>query len=734
MEELTGKINYLIGNDSSKWQTGVPTFAKVSVVGIYPGIDLVYYGNQHRLEYDFTVAPRANPDSIVIHFAGTDKISVNAAGELILDLGDGEIIQPRPDIYQLVNGARREINGGYKLVDARTVAFSLDGYDHNRPLVIDPILSYSTYFGGNGNNLAWAVAVDTNGFVYMAGQTTSTESPTGKPFATPGAFQTTFQGGSDAGDAFIAKFDNLGTNLIYLTYLGGNGDDAAFGLAVDAAGDAYVTGATVSPNFPVKNALYPNIHGTVNPYSKTYLADGFIAELDSTGSNLVYSTYLGGNDTDAAKAIALDSSGNAYVTGYTFSTNFPVTANAFQKNLAVSNLVNHAYYDANAFVSEIGAGGTPLVYSSYLGGNYYDVGQGIAVDQSNYVYVAGFTASTNFPTRNAVMQTVETPVGTNVENGNLLNGTNNQVPGFGYDAFVTKFAPGFSNLVYSTYLGGANNDLADGVAADAAGNAYVIGWTVSTNFPITVTNLPGVQNGLTNNVVAGGAVTTNAFLTQIVWSGTNAAIGQSLAFGGTNYYSIDIAYGVALDPSGNIYVTGSTSSTNFPAVNTAGSLAATNAGENDAFIIAFNRNLSGVMYSASLGGAANDMAYGIAVDPLSNAYIVGQTFSANFPTNHAMQTLLYGADDAFLAKIVLSTNPPPLSVSLMNGLANVTWSSALPYEPELTSLFLLESTTNLVSTNWTAVPAPPVLSNNIYSVVFNPTNNAEFFRLAPVQP
>ncbi len=726
--ELSGKINYLIGNDPARWRTGVPTFAKVRVTNIYPGVNLAYHGNGRQLEYDFTLAPGTSPNFIAIHFNGVDKISINANGDMALKAGDEEILQPGPVIYQVVQGIRKEIHGGFKLLDARTIGFSVGDYDHTLPLVIDPILSYSTYFGGNGNDAAGALAVDTSGFVYMAGQTTSTEFPSGKPISTPGAFQTTYPGGAYTG--FVAKFDNLGTNLIYLTYLGGDVDDFASSIAVDGSGNVYLTGATQSPNFPVTtNALYPHIAG-ISASGSGYPIDAFVTELSSSGSNLLFSTYLGGTASDGGTSIALDSSDDIYVTGFTFSTNFPVTTNAFQRQSAVTNWNYQIYYNANAFVTEIAAGGAKLLYSSYFGGINFDTGEGIALDRSNYIYLTGFTESTNFPVKNAIMQTV----GTNLVNGNLMNGLTNQVPIFSYDAFVAKFSPGFTNLIYSTYLGGGNDDVGYAVAADGAGNAYVAGWTDSTNFPVTLTNLPPLQNGLTNNVLY-GFVITNAFVAQIVWNGTNATIGNTAVFGGTNAYSRDIANGLALDASGNIFVDGSTSSTNFPAVDTGPDfLAATNAGQVDAFVIAFSTNFSSVIYSGSLGGSGDDAAYAIAVDAADNAYIAGQTYSVNFPTNNARQTVLNGTANTFLAKLILNTNPPLLSISASSGQDEVSWSAGLPFEPEISRLYALESSSNLLSTNWAAVSATPILSNNWYSVVFNPTNSAGFFRLEAVHP
>jgi hypothetical protein len=266
--ELPGKINYLTGSDPAQWRAGVPTFAKVRAGEIYPGINVVYYGNQRRLEYDLTVAAGADPNSIAIHFAGADKISLDAQGGLVLELGDDEILQPKPLVYQTVGGARNEIAGGYKILDAHDVAFAVGNYDHALPLVIDPVLAYSTYFGGTLADTAWSVAVDTSSNVYVAGQTLSKYAVKKVPFSTPGAFQQNFGGGKLIGDGFVAKFDSTGTNLIYLTYLGGSGDDFVASVAVDAAGNAFVTGFTDSPNFPTNNALQPAIGGMLNKRTK----------------------------------------------------------------------------------------------------------------------------------------------------------------------------------------------------------------------------------------------------------------------------------------------------------------------------------------------------------------------------------------------------------------------------------------------------------------------------------
>ena len=707
-EALPGKINYLIGSDSVRWQTGVATFAKVRVGEIYPGVNLTYYGNRRQLEYDFTVAPGADPGVIAIRFDGADKISINPAGDLVLKLGDREIRQPKPVIYQIANGARQEISGGYKVLDAHTVAFAVNDFDHRMPLVIDPILSYSTYFGGNADDIAWAVAVDTNGFVYAAGQTLSAQ------MATLGGFQTNYAGGAYIGDAFVAKFSYNGTNvaLVYCTYLGGSQDDYAQGLAVDNAGDVFLTGFTDSSNFPTNNALYPRIsgHSFYNPRTGQtfYNANAFVAELNTNGSRLVYSTYLGGSGNsitgtgDASTGIAVDSAGNAYVTGYTSSTNFPTTNSLVYLVGGTNVLLNHLTGFYNAFLAKIGPGGSPLIYSTYFGGNIVDVASGIAVDGAGAAYLVGSTDSPNFPTNNPMQP--------------YLGGTTNTASG--YNAFVAKFAPSGTNLIYSTFLGGTNNDFGYGVAVDSAGDTYVTGGTSSPNFPDTATNVPGLFNELTNNQ-SGFLLTTNAFLTKLGPMGTNLV--YSAVFGG---FGEDTGHGVAVDSTGEAFVAGTTSSTNFPTLNTSGLLAATNSGNDDVFVTAFNTNGTALLYSVCLGGANNDFGYGLALDPAGDAYVVGQTLSSNFPTNNALHAALNGPSDAFLAKILLLEASPAVTITL--NIPNVTLTKPA-YLPE----YLLESNTNLSFNTWTLVPVPlpPVFSNGLQVITLPATNADLFFRL-----
>jgi hypothetical protein len=653
--ELAGKINYLIGNDSSKWQTGLPTFAQVRVTEVYPGIDVVYHGNQQQLEYDFALAPNADPNRIKIRFAGVDRISITPQGSLVLQIGSSEILQPQPEIYQTVAGAHKVIGGGYKILDAQTVGFEVADYDHSLPLVIDPVLTYSVFFGGIKSATAWAIAEDTSNCTYIAGQTLS------KNFFTPNAYQTNYGGGKFAGDVFVAKFDSTGTNLLYLTYLGGTGDDGAFGLAVDANFHAFVTGATESTNFPVTNAIpgHATLSGKIDSHVGLYPADAFVTELDTNGSHLIYSTYLGGQSTDAGYSIALDSSDDAYITGATYSTNFPTTANALLNHLACTN---DFYLNANAFVAEITNGGGALVYSTYLGGTNYDTGRAITVDTGNNVYVAGYTASTNFPTWN-----VPAALSPYLNGVPLKKGDNDN----SLDAFVTKFPPlanqpsSVTNLIYSTFLGGTNSEIAYGIAVDPLGNAYVTGFTASTNFPDT-NNPPGLFSFLITNGVS-GPVATNAFIIKLA---TNGAVLNSAVFGGRG---VDIGYGVAVDTNGDAFVVGQETSTNFPVMNTE-AFSTTNSRGYDVFVTAISNDWSRMYYTVLLGGRKDDHGYAIALDASTNVYITGETASTNFPTLNATPfnfngapvingtnsingAKLSGTNDAFLAEIAFGALP-----------------------------------------------------------------------------
>jgi hypothetical protein len=598
-EELTGRVNYFIGDGARRWHTNIATYGKVLYRELYPGIDLVYYGRQGRLEYDFVVRPGADLRRIVLGFSGVERLEVDPQGDLVLHTDLGVIRQRKPMVYQEIGGARREVSGSYVLQGTHRVGFKVAAHDASRPLIIDPVLFFSTYLSGSGGDLGYAIAADSAGNAYVTGYTASTNFPT-----TPGAFQTSIGGGSDA---FVTKLNPTGAApLVYSTYLGGGGGDIGYGIAVDSAGNAYATGFTNSTNFPTTpGAFQTSSAGNT----------AFVAKLNPAGSALVYSTYLGGGGpcpaptcSDGGRGIAVDSLGNAYVTGNTYSTSFPTTPGAFQATSPGGN---------NAFVTKLNpAGSAPLLYSTYLGGSGDDDGRGIAVDSQGNAYVTGITYSTDFPTTAGAFQTTYAGGG---------------------DAYVTKLNPaGSAQLLYSTFLGGSLTDFAQGIAVDSAGNAFVTGGTESTNFPTTA--------GAFRTTRAGGF---DAYVAKLNPAGS-APLVYSTYLGGT---SNDAGYGIAVDGVGNAYATGLTNSTDFPT--TVGAVQGAAGGSSDAFVTKLNPAGSApLIYSTYLGGTDVDFGQGIALDGLANAYVTGHTYSTNFPTTPgAFQAASGGSPDAFVAKI-----------------------------------------------------------------------------------
>jgi hypothetical protein len=520
VDELPGQSHYFIGNDPQHWRTHIDHYRRVRYEGIYPGVDLVYYGNQGQLEYDFVVGRGADPRAIKLTFAGAREVRLGAEGQLVLSFGDGQIQQLKPVIYQEVQGVRKEIGGGYRMEGQAQVSFEVGRYDKTRPLVIDPMLVYSTYLGGSGDDLGGGIAVDEDGFVYVAGVTTSLNFPT-----TPDAFQPAFAGG-DA-DVFVTKLNRSGTALIYSTYLGGSGFEttvSTVGFAVDKNGNAYVTGNTTSLDFPTTPGAFQTAFAGGD-------ADAFVTKLNRNGTELIYSTYLGGSECsntaaicfDVGFAIAVDEASNAYVTGPTDSTNFPTTPGAFQSAFAGGF--------SDTFVTKLNRTGTALLYSTYLGGSSFDPGRDIAVDKAGNAYVVGDTGSPDFPTTPGAFQ-----------------------PAFGggdVDVFVAKLNRIGTALVYSTYLGGSGFDFTDvnGLTVDEKGNAYAAGATDSPNFPTT----PGAFQTVF------GAGEGDSFVTKLNRTGT--ALVYSTYVGGSGF---DAYTGIAVDKNGSVYTTGYTNSPDFP--------------------------------------------------------------------------------------------------------------------------------------------------------------------------
>jgi hypothetical protein len=609
-QALPGRINYMIGNNPHKWHTGVPTFGRVGFHGVYPGVDLVYYGNRRNLEYDFLVAPHADPKQIHLHFAGAQSVQVNAAGDLLVKTQGREWRWQRPAVYQQDAKGKHSIASRFRLQRLTTgqtgVSFALGRYDTDRALVIDPVLVYSTYLGGSDLNYSKSIAVDSQGNAYITGETTSADFPiAGVPF------QQTLQGSKTA---FVTKLNAAGTALIYSTYMGGNGSSSASGIAVDSQGSAYIAGVTDSTSFPVTpgafQATTPAVSGNTS---------AFVTKLNPTGSALIYSTYIGPDGSTGASGIAVDSQGSAYITGDTLSPDFPITAGAFQTTLA---FLTNPIGGSSAFVTKLNPAGTALIYSTFLGGNIYDHSYSIAVDSQGCAYVTGEAQSPDFPTTPGAFQTT---------NHARLGGIN---------AFVTKFNPTGTGLIYSTYLGGSDGR-GNAIALDSQGNAYIAGQVGARDFPVT----PGAFQ----TILKGGF---NAFVTKLNSAGT--ALLYSTYLGGSDG---DRAVGIAVDSHGNAYITGETSSRDFPV--TPGAFQSTshaNLVYSNAFVTKLNPTGTALLYSTFLGGSDYASGAAIAVDSQGNAYITGDTSSTDFPvTKGAFQTaqqgIQRGTNNAFVTKL-----------------------------------------------------------------------------------
>jgi hypothetical protein len=512
----SGTVNYLIGNDPARWHTNLPTYGEIVYRDLWPGIDLLFRGDSGQLTYEFSVKPGARVRDIRLAYRGAKKLSVDKDGNLMIHTSLGNISDTRPTTYQWIDGKRVEVPSRFALNrrSKTTYGFTVGAYDRNQPLVVDPGLVYSTYLGGSGADLGEAIAVDSAGQAYVAGSTQSTDFP-----HTAGAFQPSHQGGEDV---FITKLNCTGSALIYSTYLGGQTNDEPIwsaSIAVDHDGYAYVTGTTGSSDFPrTPGAFQTTLKGP---------SDAFVTKLKRDGSGLVYSTYLGGSSLDGAyygDAIAVDSSGYAYVTGFTRSPDFP-TRNAYQSTLTGFE---------NTFVTKLNQTGTGLIYSTYLGGSGFDAGASVDVDWSGNAYIAGSTNSTDFPITSGAFQAT--------------------YGGGDVDAFVSKFTAS-GGLAYSTYIGGEGADSAGAIVVDSAGQAYVTGATNSLFFPVTRNAYDMTYNGAGHPPYFYG----DAFVTKLNSSGSSLI--YSTYLGGTDD---DLGLGIAIDPARKVYLTGATNSRDFP--------------------------------------------------------------------------------------------------------------------------------------------------------------------------
>ena len=617
LDQLPGKSNYFIGNNPRNWHTDVSTFERVYYHGIYKGIDLVYYGNQRQLENDFVVSPGADPSDIALAFGGAKNVTIDKQGNLLLKTDGGQLQLQRPEIYQLADGVRQTVSGNYMLKSSGDIGFEVGSYDHARPLVIDPVLVYSSYLGGNGTEVGNAINVDDAGNAYITGDTTSSLFPTVTPI------DPTLNGTTDA---FIVKINPAGTAVIYSTYIGGSSTDVGIDISVDTSQNAYITGRTASNDFPTMNAFD-------NAYSGGTVEDAFVLRINAAGSALVYSTYLSGNFGARGCGIAANNSqGFAYVTGTT-SVNFPVTASAFESTNFNSGFLTKLCTNCS--------GAASLVYSTFLAHTGSAEGKSIAADVGGNVYITGNVGSnaTNFATSGAFQTTFG---------------------GGSADAFVEKFhtnVSGATSRIYATYLGGSAKDIggSDGslnpgrsIAIDESGNTYITGSTSSTNFPLA----NAAQSAI------GGL--NDAFVSKFNSSGS--ALIYSTYLGGTGD---DFGKGIGVNVGGGATITG-TAGPNFPLVN---NLPTPNAGVG--FVAKLTPSGTAVTYSTILSGVTGG-SNGVALDLAGNAFVTGSTNASIVTVFPFQPTNGGGGTDAWVSEIADPTIIGRVSDENGNPLAGAT--------------------------------------------------------------
>jgi hypothetical protein len=615
LDPLPGRSNYFIGRQPARWHTDVPQYGRIKYVDIYPGIDLVLYGSGGTLEFDFHVSPHGNPEAIQFRLQGAERVTIDPHGDLVAALGSGSITQRRPRVFAQRGGLSREIQGRYE-EHGGLYSFAIGEHAEDEQLVIDPVVIASTYLGGSDFDDAYAMTLDRQGNVYLTGETFSSDFPVEHPY----------QSHQYWSDVFITKLDASMSRIIYSTYLGTpiqTGQfEAGFGIAVDAAGNAYVTGEAGECGFPTTPGAFQEV------CERHVGADVFVTKLSPTGNSLVYSTYIHGDEEGAefARTLALDAAGRVYVAGSTDVPSFPVTAGAHQAALAGLD---------DGFVAVLNPTGSALAYSTFLGGTGGEDLEAIALDGQGRVYVAGTTLSANFPTRNAYQASFA---------GGLT------------DAFLARLSPNLATLEYSSFLGGTKSDRAQGIAIDPAGYILVSGSTDSPDFPRAHALQVTLRGGL------------DLFLTKLDPSG--ASLLYSTYFGGRENEGI-FSVSLGVDPEGNAYLAGTTRSTDFPAIHafqpTYGGGAA------DAFLAKISADGSAILSSSFLGGADEDLGRAMVVGSSASVYLGGSTESTNFPVLAALQpTSGGGGIDAFLTKVAEGCVPSEAALCLAGDRFQVT--------------------------------------------------------------
>jgi Beta-propeller repeat len=627
-DELPGTTSYFIGKDASHWRTNVRRYGKVRYHDVYPGVDLVYYGNQGQLEHDFVVAPGADPKLIRFSLSGAEKIGMDTQENLVLGMSNGEVELKKPVAYQEIAGVRHEVASRYRL-DGGQVRFEVGNYDRSRTLVIDPKLSYLSYLGGSDDDAQDSISlvVDTAGNAYIATGTLSTDFP-----VTASAFQTNYGGAplvcsqnatNICGDVVVTKISPNGSKLIYSTYLGGSSGEYAFGLAVDAHGAAYVGGYTESTDFPVTGGAYQTTFAGRTPTCPpAYFpcGDGFVTKLNPSGTKLVYSTYIGGSGDDYIENLAIDRAENVYATGSTDSLDYPTTSGAFQTVMPCTFALC-----GSAFVTKLNASGTALGYSTYLSGTSGSGGGSIGVDRFDNAYVAGSTGSSDFPITASAFQTQLTP------------GRCGTPPGFQCpDLFLTKLNSGGNAVLYSTYMGGKGWEATYGLTLDSQSRVYLTGFTASPDFPTTVGAYRTKFGGGTCNAWY-GVPCSDAYVAKFdTTKSGSASLVYSTLYGGAKE---DQATAVVVNAAGNAFITGYTFS-NAKAIG------------GDAFLAEFDSTGSKLMFSQLVGGSGFDRSDAVAVDGSGNVYIAGRTQSSDLPTTQGAFQPKFGGGpgDCFVAK------------------------------------------------------------------------------------
>ena len=596
-----GYYNYFIGNDKNKWASNIPLYGDIVLKGVYKNIDIKYYYDRGQLRYDYIAQPGANISQIKFKFEGQQGIRVNNNGELVLKTSLGEVTNGKIYAYQTEGGSKQEVACKFEQRRDGTIGLKTNSYDIKKELIIDPLV-YSTFIGGTGDDEAESITVDSIGNTYITGITSSTNYP-----LTTGAYQVSYNGGSY--DIFVTKLNSKGNGLVFSTFIGGNNGDYALSVKLSNNLDIYLTGVTSSSNYPTTIGAYQTNYGGGN-------YDAFVTKLNSSGSALAFSTYIGGSDFDQANSLAIDSQDNTYITGATSSSNFPTSSDVYQKTLKGSQ---------NVFVAKLNSNGTALVYSTLIGGNEKDGAASIALDIDGNAYISGNTSSTNYPVSTNAYQ-------------KSLNGQQNP--------FITKLNPAGSGLVYSTYIGGNNIDNGAALAIDSHKDAYLVGSSTSANFPITggayQTTLKGYQN---------------VFVSKLDSSGSNLI--YSTFIGGSGN---DMGIFITVDSSGDACFTGGCNSSDYPTTNDAFQNNY-GGGNSDAFVSELNSTGSNLLYSTFLGGSNDEKGYSISLNDSGKVYITGNTSSPNYPTTiGAYQNVYAGGTDAFLTKLSLITAPNTVSL------------------------------------------------------------------------